>query len=159
MSSSFNKTINRNSNKNVINRAISNLVTIIPPRSIFPELNSKGLHVRVERENRCLVLTIKYRNFYIIHLSRKDGKLKSDIQKKKEKVCCTCKVACWSNLVFFVVVFLVFLFVCCLFVFLGCVCLYVIFFVLTPSLPSAVAIACNSSLLIIYGVYHTSMPY
>ena len=90
MSSSFNKelrhcTIDGNSNKKVITRAISNLVTIIPPRSIFLELNSKGLHVRVERENRCLVLTIKYRNFYIVHLSRSDGKLKSDVQKKKGK--------------------------------------------------------------------------
>ena len=122
MSSSFNKelrhcTIDGNSNKKVITRAISNLVTIIPPRSIFLELNSKGLHVRVGRENRCLVLTIKYRNFYIVHLSRSDGKLKSDVQKKKkEKVCCTCKVACWSNLFFFFVVvfFLWLLFVCLL---------------------------------------------
>ena len=109
MSSSFNKelrhcTVDGNSNKKVITRAISNLVSIIPPRSIFLELNSKGLHVRVERENRCLVLTIKYRNFYIVHLSRSDGKLKDDVQKKKEKVCCTCKVACWSNLFFFFVV-------------------------------------------------------
>lgn len=45
-----------NSNKKVITRAISNLVTIIPPRSIFLELNSKGLHVRVERENQIAVL-------------------------------------------------------------------------------------------------------
>ena len=97
---------------------------IIPPRSTFLELNSNGLHVRVKRENRCLVLTIKYRKFYIVHFSPGDGKLKSDVQKKKEKVCCTCKVACWSNLCFFfVVVFLVFLFVCCLFVSWGvCVC-------------------------------------
>lgn len=92
MSSSFNKelrhcTIDGNSNKKVITRAISNLVSIIPPRSIFLELNCKGLHVRVERENRCLVLTIKYRNFYIVHLSRSDGKLKDDVQKKKRKKC------------------------------------------------------------------------
>ena len=92
MSSSFNKelrhcTVDGNSNKKVITRAISNLVSIIPPRSIFLELNSKGLHVRVERENRCLVLTIKYRNFYIVHLSRSDGRLKDDVQKKKRKKC------------------------------------------------------------------------
>ena len=113
-----------NSNKNVINRAFSNLVTIIPPRSIFLELNSKELHVRVKRENHCLVLTIKYRKFYIVRLSRGDGKLKSDVQKKKKKVCCTCKVACWSNLLYFFVVVFFRLFVCLLFVcFLGCVCL------------------------------------
>ena len=119
MSSSFNKelrhcTIDGNSNKKVITRAISNLVTIIPPRSIFLELNSKGLHVRVERENRCLVLTIKYRNFYIVHLSRSDGKLKDDVQKKKEKVCCTCQVACWSNLFFFFLWLFFFVVVVCL---------------------------------------------
>ena len=132
MSSSFNKelrhcTVDGNSNKKVITRAISNLVSIIPPRSIFLELNSKGLHVRVERENRCLVLTIKYRNFYIVHLSRSDGKLKDDVQKKKEKVCCTCKVACWSNLFFFLWLF--FFCGCCLFVSWGvCVNLRVFFF-------------------------------
>ena len=116
MSSSFNKTIDKKSNKNVINRAISNLVTIIPPRSIFPELNSKGLHVRVERENRCLVLTIKYRNFYIIHLSRNDGKLKSDIQKKKKKCAARVKLHVGQIWVFLWLFFWSFcLFVLCLF--------------------------------------------
>lgn len=106
MSSSFNKelrhcTIDGNSNKKVITRAISNLVTIIPPRSIFLELNSKGLHVRVERENRCLVFTIKYRNFYIVHLSRSDGKLKSDVQKKRKKCAARVKLHVGQTFFFF----------------------------------------------------------
>ena len=125
MSSSFNKelrhcTIDGNSNKKVITRAISNLVTIIPPRSIFLELNSKGLHVRVERENRCLVLTIKYRNFYIVHLSRSDGKLKSDVQKKKGKsVLHVLSCMLVKPFFFFVVVFFLWLLFVCL---LGYVC-------------------------------------
>ena len=120
MSSSFNKelrqcTIDGNSNKKVITRAISNLVTIIPPRSIFLELNSKGLHVRVERENRCLVLTIKYRNFYIVHLSRSDGKLKSDVQKKKGKSVLHV-LSCMLVKPFFFFLWLFFFCGCCLFV-------------------------------------------
>ena len=116
MSSSFNKelrqcTIDGNSNKKVITRAISNLVTIIPPRSIFLELNSKGLHVRVERENRCLVLTIKYRNFYIVHLSRSDGRLKDDVQKKKRKKCAA-RVKLHVGQTFFLVVFFCVVVVC-----------------------------------------------
>lgn len=97
---------------------------IIPPRSTFLELNSNGLHVRVKRENRCLVLTIKYRKFYIVHFSRGDGKLKSDVQKKKKKCAARVKLHVSQIYVFFfVVVFLVFLFVCCLFVSWGvCVC-------------------------------------
>ena len=106
MSSSFNKelrhcTVDGNSNKKVITRAISNLVSIIPPRSIFLELNSKGLHVRVERENRCLVLTIKYRNFYIVHLSRSDGKLKDDVQKKRKKCAARVKLHVGQTFFFF----------------------------------------------------------
>ena len=121
MSSSFNKelrqcTIDGNSNKKVITRAISNLVTIIPPRSIFLELNSKGLHVRVERENRCLVLTIKYRNFYIVHLSRSDGKLKSDVQKKKKRKKCAARVKLHVGQTFFFFLWLFFFCGCCLFV-------------------------------------------
>ena len=120
MSSSFNKelrqcTIDGNSNKKVITRVISNLVTIIPPRSIFLELNSKGLHVRVERENRCLVLTIKYRNFYIVHLSRSDGKLKDDVQKKKRKKCAArVKLHVGQTFFFFCGCFFFFVVVVCL---------------------------------------------
>ena len=62
------------------------------------------------------MLTIKYRNFYIVHLSRSDGKLKDDVQKKKRKKCAA-RVKLHVGQTFF------FFFCGCFFFFVVVVCL------------------------------------
>ena len=62
------------------------------------------------------MLTIKYRNFYLVHLSRSDGKLKDDVQKKKRKKCAA-RVKLHVGQTFFFFFVVVFFFCgCCLFV-------------------------------------------
>ena len=61
------------------------------------------------------MLTIKYRNFYIVHLSRSDGKLKDDVQKKKRKKCAA-RVKLHVGQTFFFFCGCFFLCGCCLFV-------------------------------------------